>query len=113
MISGQSESDTETDLLPDLYRFGFGFKLIIFVFQKSMQILFTDRALPTVRCMDQTCGGGGGGGHYHRRFIWTKNYSSLRVYFVYIPPDWTCTAEMTPSLQVDLVLTDAADTCEP
>ena len=27
--------------------------------------------------------------------------------------DWTCTAEMTLSLQVDLVLSDAADTSEP
>ena len=58
VISGQSDSDTETDLLPDLYGFGFGFKLIIFVFQKSMQILFTDRALPTIRHMDQTFFGG-------------------------------------------------------
>ena len=57
MISGQSDSDTETDLLPDLYRFGFGFKLIIFVFQKSMQILFTDRVLLTIRRMDQILGG--------------------------------------------------------
>ena len=47
MISGQS--DMETDLLPDLYGFGSGFKLIILVFQKSMQILFKDRALPTIR----------------------------------------------------------------
>ena len=49
MISGQS--DTETNLLTDLY--GFGFKLIIFVFRKSTQILFTDRALLTIRHMDQ------------------------------------------------------------
>ena len=33
VISGQS--DTETDLLPDLYGFWFGFKLIIFVFRKT------------------------------------------------------------------------------
>ena len=37
--------------------FGFSFKLIIFVFWKSMQILFTDRALPTIRHMDQILGG--------------------------------------------------------
>ena len=51
-ISGQS--DTEIDLF-QIYTgsLGFCFKLIIFVFQKSMQILFTDRALPTIRCMDQ------------------------------------------------------------
>ena len=71
MTANDKRYEKKTDLLPDLYRFGFGFKVIIFVFQKSMQILFTDRALPTVRCMDQTGGGGGGGGggHYHRRFI--------------------------------------------
>ena len=51
-ISGQS--DMEIDLF-QIYTgsFGFGFKLIIFVFRKSMQILFTDRALPTIRRMDQ------------------------------------------------------------
>ena len=32
---------------------GFGFKVIIFVFRKSMQILFTARVLPTIRRMDQ------------------------------------------------------------
>ena len=51
-ISGQS--DTEIDLF-QIYTgsFGFSFKLIIFVFQKSMHILFTERALPTIRRMDQ------------------------------------------------------------
>ena len=51
-ISGQS--DTEIDLF-QIYMgsFGFGFKLIILVFRKSMQILFTDRALLTIRHMDQ------------------------------------------------------------
>ena len=35
----------------------FGFKLIgVFSFQKSMQILFIDRALPTVRCMHKILG---------------------------------------------------------
>ena len=34
----------------------FGFKLIIFFFRKSMQILFTDRALPTIRRMDKIVG---------------------------------------------------------
>ena len=55
-ISGQS--DTEIDLF-QIYTgsFGFGFKLNIFIFRKSMQILFTDRALPTIRCMDQILGG--------------------------------------------------------
>ena len=40
-ISGQS--DTENDFFPDLYEFVWiGFRLIIFIFQKSMQIVFTD-----------------------------------------------------------------------
>ena len=45
----------------------------------------------------------------------TVAYGELRVYFaVQIPPfiDWTWTAEMIPSLQVDLVLSDAASTSE-
>ena len=42
-------------------------------------------------------------------------YRELHVYFpVQIPPfiDWTWMAEMTLSLQVDLVLSDAASTSE-
>ena len=42
-------------------------------------------------------------------------YGELHVYFaVQIPPfiDWTWTAEMTLSLQVDLVLSDVASTSE-
>ena len=56
VISGQSE--TEIDLF-QIYTgsFGLGFKLSIFIFQKSMQILFTDRVLPTIRHMDQILGG--------------------------------------------------------
>ena len=45
----------------------------------------------------------------------TVAYGEIRVYFaVQIPPfiDWTWTAEMTLSLQVDLVLSDAASTSE-
>ena len=45
----------------------------------------------------------------------TVAYGELRVYFaVHILPfiDWTWTAEMTLSLQVDLVLSDAASTSE-
>ena len=63
-------------------------------------------------------GGGGGGGGYCRT---DQNNSSFRVYFVVqIPPfiDWTCsaeeecgaTAEITRSLQIDLVLSDEAAT---
>ena len=43
----------------------------------------------------------------------TVAYGELRIYFtVQIPPfiDWTWTAEMTLSLQVDLVLNDVAST---
>ena len=61
MWTGQS--DMETDL-PDLYAnmgsFGFSFKLIILFFRKSIQILFTDRALLTIRRMDQILAGEGG-----------------------------------------------------
>ena len=45
----------------------------------------------------------------------TVAYGELRVYFaVQILPfiDWTWTAKMTLSLQVDLVLSDAASTSE-
>ena len=45
----------------------------------------------------------------------TVAYGELRVYFaVQIPPfvDWTWTAEMTLSLQLDLVLSDTASTSE-
>ena len=45
----------------------------------------------------------------------TVAYGDLRVYFaVQIPPfiDWTWKVEMTLSLQVDLVLSDAASTSE-
>ena len=51
-ISGHS--NTETDFFPYLFKFVWiGFRLIIFIFQKSMQIVFTDRALPTIRRMDK------------------------------------------------------------
>ena len=34
----------------------FGFKLVVFFFWKSMRILFTNRALPTIRRMDKIVG---------------------------------------------------------
>ena len=50
------QSDTRTNLLPDLYRFiRIRFQIVLF-FQKSMWILFTDRALPTIRRMDKILG---------------------------------------------------------
>ena len=57
-------------------------------------------------------GWGGGGGGYHT----DQNNGSLRVYFiVQIPPfiERGATAEITQSLQIDLVLSDAAATSEP
>ena len=76
-----------------------------------MQNNFTARALPTTRHMNKILGEGGS------VTIQTESDGSLRVYFVVqIPP---CTvvvhtgkeyilamAEMTQSLQVDLVLSD-------
>ena len=88
-----------------------------------MQKKFTARALPSTRHMNKIIffwGGGGGGGSVT---IQTESDGSLRVYFVVqIPP---CTvvahtgkeyvlamAEMTQSLQADLVLSDMwAITC--
>ena len=67
----------------------FGFKLIIFFFQKSMRILFTDRVLLTIKHMDKILG----------KFSLvpyspkiTVAYGELHIYFtVQIPPfiDWT------------------------
>ena len=91
----------------------FGFKLIIFFLRKSMQILFINRALPTIRHMDKILGKVSPSPYSPKI---TVAYGELRVYFaVQIPPfsDWTWMAEMTLSLQVDLVLSDAASTSEP
>ena len=77
-----------------------------------MRILFTDRALPTIRRMDKNLV------KVSLSFYSPKitvAYGELRVNFaVQIPPfvDWTWTAEMTLSLQVYLVLTEAASTSE-
>ena len=90
----------------------FGFKLIVFFFWKSIKKLFTDRVLPTVRCMDKILGKVSPSPYSPKI---TVAYGELRVYFAdQIPPfiDWTSTAEMTLSLQVDLVLSDAASTSE-
>ena len=44
----------------------FGFKLVVFFFRKSMQILFTNRALPTIRHIDKILG------KFHCRLIVQK-----------------------------------------
>ena len=87
-----------------------GFKLIIFFFRKSIQILFTDRVLPTIRRMDKILGKVSPSPYSPKI---TVAYGELRVYFaVQIPRfiDWTWMAEMTLSLQADLVLSDTAST---
>ena len=84
----------------------FSFKLIIFFFWKSMWILFTDRMLLTIRRMDKIFGKFSLAPYSPKI---TVAYGELRIYFtVQIPPftDWTWTAEMTLSFQVDLVLSD-------
>ena len=66
----------------------FGFKLFVFFFWKSMQILFTDRALPTIRRMDKILGNVLLS-LYSPKI--TVAYGELRIYFaVQIPPftDW-------------------------
>ena len=58
MISGQS--DTEADLLPDLYRFVWiRFKINHFCFSEKYADFIHRQALLTIRCMDQMGGGGG------------------------------------------------------
>ena len=86
-----------------------------------MQILFTDRALPTVRRMDQI---GRVGRVSPKRLKITVAYAFISLSRFH--PSLTglavpcvtesadrATAKMTMSLQVDLVLSDAAATNEP
>ena len=62
----------------------FGFKLIVFFFQKSMQILFTDRALPTIGRMDKILGNVSPSPYGPKI---TVAYGELHVYFTdQIPP---------------------------
>ena len=77
-----------------------------------MRILFTYRALPTIGRIDKILGNVSPSPYSPKI---TVAYGELRVYFAdQIPPfiDWTSKAEMTLSLQVDLVLSDAASTSE-
>ena len=96
-MSGQSDSDTEP-IFFQIYTgsFKFGFKLIGFFFWKSMLILFTDRALLTIRRMDKVVGKVSSL-RYSPEI--TVAYWELCIYFaVQIPPfiDWT--AELTPKI---------------
>ena len=62
----------------------FGFKIIVLFFQKSMQILFTDRALLTIRWMDKILGKVSLSPHSPKI---TVAFGELHVYFaVQIPP---------------------------
>ena len=69
-------------ILPDIYAFvRIRFKQIIVIIQKSMWILFTDTALPTITYIDRWFGGGGGGGgggYCHT----DQNNGSMHVYFI-------------------------------
>ena len=78
-----------------------------------MWILFTDRVLLTIRRIMDKILGKISLSPYSPKI--TVAYGELHIYFaVQIPPfiDWTWMAEMTLSLQVDLVLNDAASTSE-
>ena len=83
------QSDTGTNLLPDPYgfvriRFQINRFCFVFVFRKSMRILFTDRALPTIRRMDKILGKVSPSPYSPKL---TVAYGELRVYFaVQIPP---------------------------
>ena len=77
-----------------------------------MQILFRDRVLPTIRRRDKILGKVSLPPYSPEIMV---AYRELHVYFaVQIPPfiDWTWMAEMTLSLQEDLVLSDVASTSE-
>ena len=87
-MSGQS--DTGTNLLPDLY----GFVRIRFqinpFFSEKYTNLFTDRVLPTIRRMDKILGKVSLSPSYSPGIM--VAYGKLRFYFaVQIPPfiDWT------------------------
>ena len=88
-MSGQSDSDTGTNFLPDLYgsiRIRFQINRFLF-FLKSMQILFTDRTLPTIRRMDKILGKVSPSPYSPKI---TVAYGELRIYFTaQIPPSLT------------------------
>ena len=75
--------------------------------------MFTDRALPTIRHMDKNLEKVSPLPYTTYSPEITVAYRELCVYFtVQIPPFIDCMAEMTLSLQVYLVLSDAASTTE-
>ena len=63
-------------LLSDTVSLGFSFKLIT-VLRKSMWILFTGMALPTIRCRDKTWG-------WKSIASSSENYCRLHIYFVIV-----------------------------
>ena len=84
-MSGQS--DTGTNLLPDLYGF-VRIELIVFFFSEKY-VNFIHRVLPTVRRMDKILGKVSLSPYSPKIMV---AYRELRVYFaVQIPPfiDWT------------------------
>ena len=108
-------------ILPDMGSYGFGSNKSLSFFGKVCEFYSQTQGATDCNMHRSVIGwGGGGGGGYHT----DQNNGSLRVYFiVQIPPfiDWTCsareecgaTAEITRSLQIDLVSSDAATTSEP
>ena len=77
MISGQS--DTETDLLPDLYWFVWiRFQINHFSFSEKYAKFIHRQGATDYKAHGSDCKGE----KYHRRLIWTKIYGSQRVYFV-------------------------------
>ena len=75
--------------------------------------MFTDRSLPTIRHMDKNLGKVSPSPYTTYSPEITVAYGELCVYFiVQILPFIDCTAEMTLSLQVYLVLSDVASTIE-
>ena len=87
-MSGQS--DTGTNLLPDLYGFTrIRFQINLLLFFRKVYEYYSDRVLPTIRCMDKILGKVSPS-PYNSNI--TVAYGELRIYFaVQIPPfiDWT------------------------
>ena len=87
-MSGQS--DTGTNLLPDLYGFiRIRFQINLLLFFREVYEYYSDRVLPTIRCMDKILGKVSPLPYSPKI---TVVYGELRIYFtVQILPfiDWT------------------------